>query len=90
MNGIALSAAYRRAGGDLLAQRIEGMFRQLKTPEDVALHNAIQKEIMAMVPREDAAKFYQTIQAQMLFEKKKARKRFRDIVSWSILSVAKG
>ena len=67
------------------------MFRQLKTPEDIALHNAIQKEVMAMVPREDAVKFYQTIQAEMLFtKKKKARKRFRDIVSFSILGVAKG
>lgn len=77
-----LADAYRRAGNDFLARRIEGMFRVLKTPEDVALHNSIQKEIMEMVAGEPL-KFYRLI-AYELLEKKMVRRTFRKIVAEAI------
>jgi len=77
-----LADAYRRAGNDFLAQRLEGLFRVLKTPEDVALHNSIQEEVMKLVAGEPL-KFYRLI-AYELLEKKMVRRTFRKIVAEAI------
>ena len=50
-----LSQAYRRAGNDFLASDLECMFRVIKTPEDTALHNVMQKKVFEMVGQDKAA-----------------------------------
>lgn len=89
MDGKATSAAYRRAGNDFLAQRFEGMFRQLKTPEDIALHNVIQKEIMSMVG-DEPVQFYRALAYRMLDGRKKTRRTFRQWVAGAVMGVSKG
>lgn len=90
-DGKTLSAGYREAGSDFLATRLDGMFRQLKTPEDVALHNLLQREVMLMVGDEPVM-FLQSITHTLLRKRaqKKKRRKFRRIVAESILGVAKG
>lgn len=89
-DGKAISAAYGRAGNDFLAHSLEGMFRELRTPEDVALHNVIQRDVMLMVG-DSAVKFYRVL-GNLLETKveRKARRSFRDVVAEAILDVAKG
>lgn len=81
-DGNALAAAYGRAGQGLLAFRLEGMFRQLKTPEDMALHNVVQKEVMLMIGETDMEKdsFYRLLEHMLLDRKKKARWSFAKMV----------
>ena len=88
-DGKAISGAYRRAGNDFLAQRLEGMFRVLKTPEDIALHNVIQKEIMLMVG-DEPIQFYRALAFRLLDGRKKARRKFRRWVAEAIMGVSKG
>lgn len=81
-DGTALASAYGRAGQGLLAFRLEGMFRQLKTPEDMALHNVIQKEVMLMIGEKDFERdsFYRLLEYELLDRKKKARWSFAKMV----------
>ncbi len=95
-DGKAKASAYRRAGIDFLGSRLEGMFRALTTPEDIALHNVIQQEVMLIVGKDEVIKFYQTLANILLQERAKKKrekrtiKRFAKMVAESILSVAKG
>lgn len=43
-----IAEGYQRAGENFLAYRLELVFKILKTPEDVALHNDVVKEIFFM------------------------------------------
>jgi len=87
----SLSAAYRRAGEDFLATRLEGMFREIKTPDDIALHNVILKEVMLMIDdtkKGEALMFYRILAHSLL--EKEAKRGFLKKVAKSIFSVAKG
>ena len=86
-DGKDLAAAYRRAGYDFLASRLEGLFRKISNDEDIALHNVIQKEVMSMVG-DQPVKFFQALAHKVLEER--AKRSFRQMVSESILGVAKG
>ncbi len=89
LNGKLLAEGYRRAGSDFLANRLEGMFRILKTPEDVALHNVVMGEILQMVGSEkvDANKFFKVLAHNIL--EKEAKESLLKKVAKSIFSVAK-
>ena len=84
-DGKAIKAAYGMAGEDFLAHRLQGMFRELKSPESIALHNVIQEEVMLMLGPdvEVAGKMYRLIAHALL--KKKARWSFRKIVASALL-----
>ncbi len=86
LDGKAIAAAYARAGNSFCAFRLEGMFRQLKTPEDVALHNAIQREVMLIIGNEKVEKnrFYRMIEHGLLERDTKARWSFAKIVAKAI------
>lgn len=86
--GKALIAAYRRAGADFLAIRLEGMFRTIVTPEDMALHNIVLQEVLAMVG-DDPKRFFQTLSHKVLFENKAKKNLLRKTVE-AIFSEAKG
>ena len=47
--GKALLTGYRMAGADFLATEIEGMFRNIVTDEDKALHNMTLQKVLAML-----------------------------------------
>lgn len=85
-DGKAIASAYASAGNSFLAYRLEGMFRQLKTPEDVALHNAIQREVMLMIGKEKLEKdsFYRMIEHDLLERGTKARWSFAKTVAKAI------
>ena len=96
-DGKAIASAYRRAGIDFLAYKLEPMFRKLETPEEVALHNALYGEIILMVGKSkaEANLFYRVLANTRLTKrvKKKAKRTIRSVakmVAESILSVAKG
>jgi hypothetical protein len=89
LDGKSISAAYGRAGSDFLANRLEGMFREIKTPEDIALHNVILKEVIAMIG-DQPVKFYRVLAHSILLKESKAKKSLYRKVVDSILSVAKG
>ena len=84
-----LADAYQRAGTGFLAHRIEGMFRVLKTPEDIALHNAIQREVMAIITDDPKMleTFYKRIAGKMLEER--SRLTFSEFVAEAILRTPK-
>ena len=48
--------AYQRAGDRFLAARLECVFKVLETPEDIALHNDMVKEISALLMHEKYTK----------------------------------
>lgn len=85
-DGKAIASAYGRAGNSFLAYRLEGMFRQLKTPEDVALHNSIQREVMLMIGNEKMEKdsFYRMVEHDLLDRDRKARWSFAKTVAKAI------
>ncbi len=85
-DGKAIVAAYERAGNSFLAYRLEGMFRQLKTPEDVALHNALQREVMLMIGNDNKDKdsFYRMVEHGLLERDRKARWFFTKMVAKAI------
>ncbi len=47
-----LIMGYQGAGIGFLADRLERLFARIETPEDIALHNDIAKEIATMVANE--------------------------------------
>jgi len=68
-----LSTGYRRAGTDFLAADLECMFRVIKTPEDVALHNVIQAKIFEMIGQDKAEvnMFYRRLAHKLLLKRAK-------------------
>ncbi len=88
-DGKALASAYSRAGTDFLANRLEGMFRVIKTQEDIALHNIVQKEVFLMVgeSRPEIGKFYRLLAGRILAkrEETKTKESFLKKVADSIL-----
>ncbi len=83
MDGKELLASYERAGNDFLASRLEGAFRLLKTQEDVALHNVIVEEILAMVSGKEKVNTFYRLMARSLFEKQ-AKRSFLKIAAEAI------
>jgi len=47
---------YKAAGQDFLAVRLDRVFKILMTPEDVARHNDVMSDILAMVEEEESDK----------------------------------
>ncbi len=68
-----LSSAYARAGHDFLAEDLEYMFRVIKTPEDIALHNVIQAKVFKMIggDMKDANRFYRLLAGKLLHKRAK-------------------
>ncbi len=68
-----LSLAYSRAGHDFLAEDLECMFRVIKTPEDIALHNVIQAKVFKMIgqDKEAANRFYRLLSGKLLQKRAK-------------------
>ena len=73
MTNTPLSDAYRRAGNDFLAADLECMFRVIKTPEDMALHNVVQEKIFEMVGQDNAKvnMFYRNLAHKLLLKRAK-------------------
>jgi len=71
-----ISDAYRRAGNDFLAADLECMFRVIKTPEDMALHNVIQEKIFKMIGQDksEVNMFYRKLAHKLL--RKRAKQSF--------------
>ena len=86
LDGKTLREGYSRAGNDFLADRLEGLFRLLKSPEDIALHNAIVEEVLRMVGHDKgkANRFYRLMARGILEEY--AGKRFRKIIAEVLIS----
>lgn len=61
----SISSAYRRAGEDFLAYRLEKMFRKIETPADIALHNDVLAEAMLIID-DNPKVFFQTLAHKML------------------------
>ena len=80
MSESTLSSAYRRAGNDFLASDLECMFRVIKTPEDIALHNVIQEKVFKMVGKDMAEvnMFYRAL-AHVLLRKRAKRSFFKQL-----------
>jgi len=81
-----LSSAYARAGQDFLSGDLECMFRVIKTPEDIALHNVIQAKIFKMIGQdiEEANMFYRLLAHKLLEER--AKRSFLKQLSEVLLS----
>ncbi len=75
------SEAYSRAGNDFLAADLECMFRDIKTPEDIALHNVTQKKVFEMVGQDMAEvnMFYRKLAHKLL--EKRAKQSFLKMLS---------
>ena len=48
--------AYQRAGDKFLAGRLESVFKVLETPEDIALHNDMVREINMLLMHEKSSR----------------------------------
>ena len=81
MESNLLSQAYSRAGSDFLASDLEYMFRVIKTPEDIAMHNVIQAKIFKMIGQDKAQvnRFYRMLAHKLLL--KRAKRSFLKMVS---------
>ena len=82
----ALLKGYSLAGPDFLALEIEGMFRNIVTPEDTALHNITLQKVLAMIGP-DPKFFFQELARKTLETKRKALSLR---VAETILETAKG
>jgi hypothetical protein len=73
MDGELLSTCYRLAGNDFLASDLESIFRDLKTPEDIALHNVMVKKVVKMVGQDKlkATFFYRALSHRLLRKRAK-------------------
>ena len=74
MDGPLLSTCYRLAGNDFLASDLECIFRDLQTPEDIALHNHMVKKVVKMIGQDQqkATYFYRALSHRLL--RKRAKK----------------
>lgn len=74
MDGTLLSTCYRLAGNDFLASDLECIFRDLQTPEDIALHNHMVKKVVKMIGQDKlkATYFYRACSHKLL--QKRAKK----------------
>ena len=72
----SLKGAYQRAGEAFLAADLEVMFRDIKTDEDMAAHNLMQKKIFDMIGQDQAQVniFYRGLAHKLL--QKRAKKSF--------------
>jgi len=71
-----LQDAYKRAGEAFLAADLEVMFRNIKTDEDMAAHNLMQRKIFKMIGQDEyeVSSFYRRIAHKLL--EKRAKKSF--------------
>ena len=49
MKNKGLFILYSEAGPDFLAYRLASIFTELKTPEEVTMHNAVMAEVLQMI-----------------------------------------
>ena len=59
--------AYSKAGTAFLAMKMQRLFTKLETPEDIALHNDILADVLAIINGEEKM-FFRAID-QILFQK---------------------
>ena len=73
IDGKLISTCYRLAGNDFLASDLECIFRDLKTPEDIALHNHMVKKVVKMVGQDklEATFFYRAMSHRLLRKRAK-------------------
>ncbi len=50
--GKGITKLYMLGGADLLAHRLSQLFTEIETPEDIALHNDVVREVLEMVNTE--------------------------------------
>jgi len=81
-----LYISYQRAGSSFLAYKLERIFTRMETPEDVALHNDILKDVLSMVQGEET-KFFMDMAEAILYPKVNRRKRFLFRVAGQILHI---
>ena len=84
--GKALLNGYRMAGSDFLATEIEGMFRNIVTPEDIALHNITLQKVLAMLGS-DPKLFFKELARRSIEAK---RKSYARMVAETIFITSKG
>jgi hypothetical protein len=73
-HGKGLVRAYRAAGINFMAVRLEKLFVEIKTQEDIVLHNEVLKEVLAMVNAEPVG-ILKAIADIILFKKETNRHR---------------
>lgn len=87
-----LARAYRSAGAEFLAYRLEKVFAKIETDADIALHNDIVAEIALIVTGEETVRgFFKDVAGILIYkdrEKVKPRKRFLFRVAGKVLELA--
>ena len=73
--GKGIHVAYMKAGADFLAYRMQRLFTKIETPEDIALHNDVLKEVLLIVSGKEQ-EFFKTLAEDMLYTKVNRKKRF--------------
>jgi len=83
MKNEGLFVSYSKAGPDFLAYKMEKMFTRIETPEQMALHNDILADVLAMLDEGEKEGFFRKLAEKILYPKqvrdiyKKKRLLFR-------------
>lgn len=88
-HGKGLVKGYRAAGVNFLGVRLQKLFVEIKTAEDMALHNEMLKEVLAMVGGEPVG-IVQAVADIILYKKetkKLLKKKFLRQVADKILEI---
>jgi hypothetical protein len=96
MRGQGLYRLYRTGGEKFLAMRLSLLFKELQTPEDVALHNDVVTDVLQIIntayspdplqATEEESILYEFI-AGILLRKRVKRRRFLLRVAYQILHI---
>lgn len=65
-----LSNAYNNAGREFLAYRLTYVFKQVETPEDIALHNNVMTELDVMAGSHTKDLFLDIADRILMYSKK--------------------
>ena len=85
-----LTDCYQRAGIDFLALKLMGMFRMIRTEQDMARHNDILHDVLAMMGDELNRKtIYGQIAGAILHRPSAAKRSLCRIVADRILALGK-
>jgi hypothetical protein len=80
-----LIRGYQSAGRDFLAYRLQRLFFQIKSPEDIALHNDTLDEVMVLIEH-DPKSFFQWFADELLSRPKPKATLLRKMANYILVT----
>lgn len=82
---LGLIRGYQSAGRDFLAYRLQRLFFHIQTPGDIALHNDVLEEVMALIEH-DPKNFFQWFADELLRKPKPKVSLLRKVAEYILMT----